>query len=199
MRFVNGRVAWFALLLGVGFQVTAAYLFLDAGRFSSSILLGSRALFAQDGRGAHLLQLASVAALAGFLAVIPLVVYLRNRFQDDIGTAFYTFAGAMFVAIGGAAAAVMATIAAPLLLYYPNDYKGTIGASFDTVYPFVLGTWQTVDPLLAGLWLVPLGFAARRRGANLLAASLILGGLAGIAAALVRILGFGQVVEGSAL
>jgi hypothetical protein len=192
--FVKGRTAWLFVALVAVFETSSTYLFLMAAKGSLKTLFNADELLTMGDRGANLLRLAAILDGAGYLSAIPIALYLRNRFKDATTIDAATFAGIVFMSLGAFGAVILALIGAPLLSELsgdPSDPKGIAHQGFEVVHRLVVAwIWQTADPLLAALWLIPTGLAARRERAWLLAVVLIAVGVLGVLVLLARLFDF---------
>jgi hypothetical protein len=127
-------------------------------------------------RGAGLVRGASFLDMFGYLAAVPIVLYLGNRFRGEHGIDFFTLAGLLFLVFGALAAIVLAYAGAPLIREYATSSTGkyAIEKTFVALYRItVFGIWQTLDSVLAGIWGFGIGWLAWRHGAKGLASVLI--------------------------
>ena len=129
------------------------------------------------------IQLAPIAAVVGLLAIIPIALYMRKRFGTSEVVRQASFAAFLMVYIGIPAAILLGTVGAAYLPQIPGHYpKGPDpGDGFRAIYDLVvIGVWMTIEPVLAALWLIPVGIVARRDGATLLGLGLAAVGLIGL-------------------
>ena len=137
-----------------------------------------------------MIRFACVTAVMGYLALMPVALYLRRRLHEFDGLRMATAAAFLLIYLGIMSAAGMAFVGAPFLLR-GAVYKGPQPwDDFASVYGvLVTGIWETAVPVLAALWLVPAGLAARRQGAPLLGTGLILAGGIGLIIPLANLIG----------
>lgn len=152
---MTARTAWSFLLLVALLEVVSTYLFLASVNFSLRALVDPARIEPLTDSAANYLRLASLLDAAGYLAAIPLALFLRDRFRDSRGIVWFTLAGLAFLYLGAAGGVILA-VAGP------------------AAYRFVVfGIWQGVDPVLVAIWLIPIGVIAGLRGARVLPFALV--------------------------
>jgi hypothetical protein len=172
-------VATFSVVLAAVSAIAVRSLLMAATQVSTATLLDP-IMAPQAEKAKAEIQLACTLAVVGFLAIIPIALYLRRRFRDSEVVRQASFAAFLTVYIGVPGAILLAMEGAPLLLEVPGQYpKGPDpGGEFQTIYGAVVdGDWKTIEPVLAALWLIPVGLVARRDGARLLGLGLAAVGL----------------------
>jgi len=139
-----------------------------AAGLSTGLSVEPSQLLTSGPHGAALIRWGSLIDLFGYLAIAPVVIYLRDRYASARYVDLFAAAGLAVVVIGSIGAAAMAT-AAPALI---SDYVGASPAqrqallpAFATLYrAVVLGLWQTLETISAAVWLLGTASAARREG-----------------------------------
>jgi F0F1-type ATP synthase membrane subunit c/vacuolar-type H+-ATPase subunit K len=170
------------------FEVVSSTILLASTNFSVSMLSDPVSVLTTGSRGADLWRLGSLLDMFGYLTALPLALYLRTRFRDESGIDFFTLAGILFMVMGALAAVMLAYAAAPLIREYATNpsAKDAIKTSFVALYRITtFGMWQTLNPVLAGIWVFGVGRMAWKRHERVLASVLIAIGLvltAGLAA-----------------
>ena len=106
--------------------------------------------------------------MVGYLALTPVVVYLRARYSGCRYIDVFAAAGLMVIVIGSIGAVSMATAAPPLMKEYAT-VGPTLGRdlepAFATLYrAVVVGMWQTLETIPATIWLLGTASVARREG-----------------------------------
>jgi len=136
-------------------EAASTVLFLRAADYSLTILNDPARLLHAGARGADLIWLGSVLDMLGYLAAIPVALYLRERFGSEPGSDLFTLAGVAFMLLGAAAAIAFATAGPQLIREYAASPSGRFATlkAFETLYRIVFyGIWQTLDAALAGVW-----------------------------------------------
>ena len=144
--------------------VTAAGVILVVAQLWLPRLLDPGSLVAQGRAGETTVRIASAAALGAYLVVIPIALGLRDRFRDAEGIRQFTIAGLLYAYLGLAGALVMLVVGTPLLDLVGQYPKGPNPVTdFNQVYNIaVVGIWEVIEPVLAALWLIPIGIAGGR-------------------------------------
>ena len=185
---VSSRTAWIFLAVCLMFEVVSTTILLASTNFSISMLSDPTSVLTTGAQGADLWRLGSLLDMFGYLTAIPLALYLRSRFRDESGIDFFTLAGILFMVMGALAAVIFAYAAAPLIREYATNSsaKDAVKTLFVALYRITtFGIWQTLNPLLAGIWVFGVGRMAWKRHAKVLGSVLIAIGLvltAGLAA-----------------
>ena len=127
-------------------EAASTVLFLRAADYSLAILNDPARLLHAGARGADLLWLASVLDMLGYLAAIPVALYLRERFRGEPGSDLFTLAGVAFMLLGAAAAVAFAAAGPQLIREYAANPSGRFAAlkAFETLRPAAPGG-ETVD------------------------------------------------------
>jgi len=191
---ISSRTAWIFAGAVAAFEVASVAVFLAAADFSPAVLSDPWRLVGVGHSGADLLRAAALLDMCGYLSAVPLAIYLRARFAGSPAIDLFTLAGILFLVLGSLGAVILAFAGAPLIHESASASAGSkpaIAAIFATVYRVVFfGMWQTLDGVVAGVWLFGTGRLAWREGARTLALVLIVLGVFGLVFALVRIGGF---------
>jgi hypothetical protein len=159
--------------------------------FSGGLSVEPATLLASGPTGAWLIHWGSLIDMLGYLSLVPVVLYLRNRYATAAYVDLFAAAGLALAVIGSIGAVSMATAAPPLI----NEYAGATAAqkqvllpAFATLYRVVvLGLWQTLETIPAAVWLLGSASAARREGPRLVFLILLVVGLINGAIALYRL------------
>lgn len=130
----------------------------------------------------------------GYLALTPVVLYLRARYSAARYIDLLAAAGLMVVVVGSIGAVSMATGAPPLIKEYatagPTQGRDLLPA-FATLYrTVVVGMWQTLETIPATIWLLGTAFAAKREGPRVVFAILLGAAMLNGAIALYRLLSY---------
>jgi hypothetical protein len=179
MRVFTERQRFLALvaLAMVALEITASAMFLALYDFDIGVLAANPA--AVPARGpevATLLRWGAVVDMLGYLALAPIVVYLRGRLtssSSEQGRPLWvidllTFGGLGWVLIGSIGAALWASAGPPLLAASAASSEaasvaGAIG--FMTLATAVnVGLWGTLEWLLLPVWLIGVGWLVRTEG-----------------------------------
>lgn len=190
-----GRVNSQTALIFVGavafFEAGSTIVFLAAAGFSPATLSDPARLVAVGERGADLLRVAALLDMFGYLSAVPLAIYLRERFRGQNAIDLFTLAGILFLVLGSLGALILAFAGAPLIREYETASAGgkqVAATVFATVYRIVFyGIWQTLDPVVGGVWLFGTGRLAWRQGAKALGLVLLALGVTGLGAAIAHI------------
>jgi hypothetical protein len=192
---VNSRTAWiFVVAVGL-FEVLSTIVFLAAAGYSPAVLSDPARLVAVGGSGPDLFRVAALLDMFGYLSAVPVALYLRERFQGQNAIDFFTLAGILFLVLGSLGAAILAFAGAPLIHEYATassaSGKAVAATAFATVHRIVfVAMWQTIDAVVAGVWLLGTGQLAWRQGARRLALVLFAIALAGLLFAVAHVGGF---------
>lgn len=173
---VSSGTAWFFLALCGLFEAASITAFLAASNFSLAATFDPAHMLRAGVRGANLVRSASFLDMFGYLAAIPIVLYLGHRFRGEPGIDFFTLAGILFLVFGALAAIVLAYAGAPLIREYATSSTGkyAMEKTFVALYRItVFGIWQTLDSVLAAIWGFGVAALAWRNGAKGLAWVLI--------------------------
>lgn len=172
------------------FEVISIALFLAAANLAT--LNDPAKLLRTGDNSASLLRIASLLDMLGYLSAIPIALYLHERFRDEPGIDLFTLSGVLFMAIGALAAVAFAAAGPPLIHEYAASASGRYGTekAFETVYRIVFyGAWQTIDPILAAVWAVGVGFIAGKKRQAALSGLLITIGAVAAAFLIARVTG----------
>jgi len=188
---ISGRVAIAFAVLAVVLEGLAGG-FYEAAASSSGLSVEPLKLLASGSNGAALIHWGSLVDLFGYLALTPVVVYLRARYSAGKYIDLFAAAGLMVVVVGSVGAVSMATAAPPLIKDYaivgPTQGRNLLPA-FATLYrTVVVGMWQTLETIPATIWLLGTASAARREGPRVVFAILLLAAMANGAIAVYRLL-----------
>lgn len=190
---LDARAAWIFVGLVAALEVVSTSAFLAAVNFSLATLNDPARLVAIGDQGGNLLRVAALLDMLGYLSAVPLAMYLRDRFRGETAIDLFTLVGIIALVLGATGAAIFAYAGAPLIREYisvSETGRPAIAVAFSVVYRVVfIGLWQTVDAILAGLWLVGTGRLAWKHGAAVLASVLIALGALGVGVAVAHILG----------
>jgi len=136
--------------------------------FSAGLSVEPATLLASGPIGAALIHWGSLIDMLGYLSLIPVVAYLRDRYANSAYIDVFAAAGLALAMIGSIGAVAMATAAPPLITAYAAASAGQKAALlpvFATLYrAVVLGMWQTLETIPATIWLLGTASAARREG-----------------------------------
>ncbi len=168
----GGRVAALSAIISFLFMAASGFLFFAAAGFSAQVNSDPAALVAVGGNGPTLVRWASMVDLLGYLALAPVVVYLRRRFHADPLNDLCAASGYTYILVGAIGAVMFAT-AGPALIH---DYtsagaaeRASIVTTFSALYQIVvLGIWQTLEGIPAGVWLLGAGLSLYRARSRLL-------------------------------
>ena len=184
--------AWTAILAaGVGSLSGVLLLLASAeviGRVGILEFVERQSLLLQAGPSkAELLRWAYLTDLLGYyLLLLPFIIALEGRTAPAVGRGaarLATVCGVLYVGIGSTGAVLLATLGPELLRAAGSD-GGTAAAMFQALFEGVhRGLWQTVDPILVGVWLLISGVAYRRLGKPVLGWGGMVFGAAGLVAA----------------
>lgn len=159
---LSGRTALVSAVAGFVLMAVSGFLFFAAAGYSAQANQDPQALLAAGG-SPDIFRLASVVDLFGYLLVAPLVAYLYHRFRDDPRTVLYTAAGFAYILVG-AIGAIIFLAAEPMLLRSYASASATVAqraaitTTFTALYQIVVvGLWQTLEGLPAGVWLLGTG------------------------------------------
>jgi uncharacterized protein DUF4386 len=173
----------------------SGFLFFAAAGYSAQVNQDPQALLAAGGSSPDIFRWASVVDLFGYLLVAPLVAYLYQRFRDDPRTILYTAAGFAYILVGAIGAIIFLTAEPMLLRNYASAsateaQRMAITTTFTALYQIVVvGLWQTLEGIPAGVWLLGTGSNLYRGNRRALAlVSFTLGSLY-LLLATVRLLG----------
>src|SRR6202165_4541828 len=167
---VSLRTAWIFLAACLLFEAVSVTV-LCAGDVSASMNLDPHRLITTGARGADLTRLRSLLDMFGYLAAIPVVLYLASRFRGEPGIDFFTLSGILFVVMGALAAIIFAFAVAPLIREYATSptARDAIEPTFVALYRIaVFGIWQTLNGILAGIWAMGVGRLAWQERARAL-------------------------------
>ena len=183
---ISGRVAIMFAVGGVVLEGLASGIY-EVAASSSGLSVDPLKLLASGSSGAALIHWGSLIDMFGYLALTPVVVYLRARYSGARYIDVFAAAGLMVVVIGSIGAVSMAAAAPPLMKDYATAGP-TLGhdllPAFATLYrAVVVGMWQTLEAISATIWLLGTASAARRQGPRVVFAILLgAGALYGIIA-----------------
>jgi hypothetical protein len=104
---VTLRTAWIFLGACLLFEAVSVTVLLAAD-VSASMNLDPHRLIGTGARGADLQRLGSLLDMFGYLAAIPVVLYLGSRFRGEPGIDFFTLSGILFLVMGALAAIIFA-------------------------------------------------------------------------------------------
>jgi len=164
------RVALVSGVLALVVGVTSSAAFFAAFRWDieAGIFGDPKSILDGGSSAAALLHWGAIGDMFySYLLLLPIALYLhallrpRNPWLADLGTA-----GALaYIFVGGAAAAILATVGPSLIDSYaaaaPSD-RLAFATSFDVLRNLVFfGVWQTLDPITAGTWLLSVGWLIR--------------------------------------
>jgi len=176
---VSLRTAWIFLAACLLFEAVSVTVLLAAD-VSASMNLDPHRLIGTGARGADLQRLGSLLDMFGYLAAIPVVLYLGSRFRGEHGIDFFTLSGILFLVMGALAAIIFAFAVAPLIREYATNptARDAIEPTFVALYRIaVFGIWQTLNGILAGIWAIGVGRLAWQQRARVLASVLFAVGL----------------------
>lgn len=186
-------VALVSVIAGV--LVVVSSVLADAARYRDGTFIASSADFVAIGvERASLMRLSAVADLLGtYLLFLPAAVFLWRlcRPRGGILVDAATAAGLVYVALGVCGAAILAGGSEPLIRRYAGASgleASQIALSFAVLTYIAAGIFQFGAALAGGIWWLGIGLALRQRTAALGLYSMLLGGLA-ILAAMGRTLG----------
>lgn len=141
-----------------------------AAGFSADAASDPRGLVARGSAAAELIRWASLVDLIGYLLMVPLAVYFRERFARDRFIALYTFAGLIYILIGATGAVILGTGGPPLIRAYQSalgSQREAITSDFVILYLIVVrGLWQTLEGIPAAVWLLGVGHSFLRSNAR---------------------------------
>ena len=189
---ISTRTAWIFLAACLLFEAGSVTDFLAAAGSSFATLNDPARLLATGVRGADLVRSASLLDMLGYLAAVPIALYLRQRYREEPGIDFFTLAGILFMVLGALGAVIFAYGGATLIREYATSTSGRYAdaKTFETLYRVVFyGIWQTLDPFLWGVWAFGVGWLAWKRSDRLLAVLLTGLGLIGAVFAIAHISG----------
>jgi len=175
----------------VALELVAIMMYSAAAGLSTGLSVEPSQLLTSGPHGAALIRWGSLIDLFGYLAIAPVVIYLRDRYASARYVDLFAAAGLAVVVIGSIGAASMATAAPPMITDYvaasPAQRQALLPA-FATLYrAVVLGLWQTLETIPAAVWLLGTASAARREGPRTIFLTLLLIGLLNAVIALYRL------------
>jgi hypothetical protein len=178
MRVFGERQPVLALVVMamVVLEILASAMFLALYDFDIGVLAADPA--AVPARGpevATLLRWGAVIDMLGYLALAPIVVYLRGRLRTAASEQgrqswvvdLLTFGGLGWVLIGSTGAALWASAGPPLLEASVAGSKTAeaAGVAFAALADAVnVGLWGTLEWLLLPVWLIGVGWLVRAEG-----------------------------------
>lgn len=184
------RAAIVSLAMTLILGMTSNVLFLFAFQFRVEWFLDPAQLVSAGSTSAAFLRWAAFADLLSYYlptAIVAVVLWHVLRPRSSLLTDLATLGALAYVVAGGAAAAALA-LAGPLLL---DAYAsaGADQAAIATVFAVLVevvwrGVWQLFDMLVAGAWLIGVGFLLRTDQLGFARLSWVLGGSMWLVAAL---------------
>lgn len=161
------RLATASVALAIVIAVPASLAFY--GAFGWDLAAGTfgepSAILGRGPEAAALLRWGAIGDMFfSYLLLVPLVLFLHRRLRPikpwlaDVGTV----GGLAYIFVGGAGAAILATVGPPLVEAYATaDAAGReqIQTAFDMLRNIVFfGLWQLIDPITAGAWVASTGW-----------------------------------------
>jgi hypothetical protein len=147
-----------AVLLGQG---VASALVVAAYGFDADLLLADGALVERGLGTAHLLRWGGLIDMLGYLALIPVVVYMYGLHASrGVATRVVALCGLSFSLVGASGAVVLASAGAWLLETPVANPEALAAAriAFGTLESaVVVGLWGTLELLLLGIWFIAAG------------------------------------------
>lgn len=190
-RIPSSGVATAFALAAITLEATASVMYSAAAGFASGLSVEPSKLLAAGPTSASLIHWGSLIDMLGYLCILPVVFYLRQRYPAAGYGNLLAAAGAALVVIGSIGAAAMATAAPPLMTSYvtaSSAEKQALIPAFSTLYRVVVpGLWQTLETIPAAVWLLGTAAAARRNGPRITFFTLLVLGLITGAIALYRL------------
>lgn len=160
---LSGRTAVVSAIAGFVLMAVSGFLFFAAAGYSAKANQDPQALLAAGGSSPDIFRWASVVDLFGYLLVAPLVAYLYHRFRDEPRTVLYTAAGFAYILVGAIGAIIFLAAEPMLLRNYASAsatvaQRAAIATTFTALYQIVVvGLWQTLECIPAGVWLLGTG------------------------------------------
>jgi hypothetical protein len=165
---ISTRVAISFATAAFALELVASAMYSAATRFSGGLSVEPATLLASGPTGAWLIHWGSLIDMFGYLSLVPVVLYLRDRYATAAYIEVFAVAGLALAVIGSIGAVSMATAAPPLITAYAAasaSEKAALAPVFGTLYRMVvLGMWQTLETIPATVWLLGTALAARRQG-----------------------------------
>jgi hypothetical protein len=190
---VSARSASYYLAAVAAFEIVSTLAFLAAAGFSPATVNDPTRLVGVGSNNADLLRAAALLDMFGYLAAVPLALYLRERYRGETAIDLFTLAGTVSLFLGALGAATFAFAGPPLIHEYVTasaSTKQAVVRSFATVQRVVFsGLWQTLDGFLDALWLIGTGRLAWRKGPITLAMVLIAAGVVSGGIAITHVIG----------
>jgi hypothetical protein len=164
-----------------------------ASGFSTRFSVQPILLLTAHPSAAPLIRWGSIVDLFGYVCIVPVVVYLRDRHAGVRYVNLYAVAGIALVIIGVIGAVVMSTAAPYLIDQYhaaSSGGKQNIELVFTALYRAVVeGMWQTLETIPAAVWLIGTALAIRGRTSRAVVVIMLLIGLANAGIVLYRLSG----------
>jgi len=133
-------------------------------------------------RGANLFRWAMLLDVFGYyLLLAPLALFLWNwlRAKGSSFVMLYTICGLAYILIGAMGAVVLAAVEPALIREYTQasgPRREILQVVFNSFYTAVdAGLWNTLEALLAGIWLLGIGPVVRRERPALGVVTVVLG------------------------
>jgi len=156
-------------------QVAASLMFLAVYDFDVKALAANPgALPARGPDVAGLLRLGGLVDMLGYLALAPVVLYLRirltavttQRIKASGVVNLLTVSGLGFVLVGSIGAVLYASVGPPLIAASASGSETAAAhIAFAALgYGVVVGLWGTLEQLLLGVWLIGVGWLMRAAG-----------------------------------
>lgn len=172
-------------------ESASGLLYSAADHFAPGLSVAPTTLLASGPTGATLIRLGSLIDLLGYLCILPVVLYLRERHRGARLIDLFAVAGLLGVVVGAVGAVTMAAAGPPLIDAYPTASSAdrhTLELVFASLYrTVVLGLWQTLESAVATLWLVGTALSARRTLPRTAFAILVVLGLVTAALTVIRL------------
>ena len=159
------RVAIAGSILALIISVPASLAFFAAFGWSVDAFFGAPSAILDGGHSAALLlRWGAIGDMFySYVLVVPLALFLHRRLRPnrpwlaDLGTV----AGLAYCIVGGAGAAILATVGSTLVDAYSTAAvadRAAIAISFDALRNLVfLGLWQMLDAITLGTWIASIG------------------------------------------
>ncbi len=187
------RLAIVFATLAVVLEGASLVLYSAAAGFSARLSVPPAVLLESGPSGARLIEWGSIVDMFGYLSMVPVVLYLRDRYAGAKMINLYAVAGIALVVIGSIGAVVMATAAPYLIDQFQSGSpagRPSIELAFGVLYrAVVIGMWQTLETIPFAAWLIGTAVAIRGRGSRALFWILLLIGLTNAGIAVYRLSG----------